>query len=106
VTVTASGAGGILADIPVTAGAVYLLRPDIAAASPAHVLSVAERSDGRMARTSAVRLAGEDWFPAGTIVRPRTDNVRVHLYSDTGTKFSVRSVDLIALIEARATAEP
>jgi 4-amino-4-deoxy-L-arabinose transferase-like glycosyltransferase len=103
VHVQASGAGGIVADIPVEAGATYLLKPAVTAVAPGHVLAIAEMADGRVARRRGSRLAAEGWFPAGAIVQPGSDTLRVHLYADTGTQFSVRSVDLIALIAEQRT---
>jgi hypothetical protein len=104
--VRASGAGGLVVDIPVKPGATYRLKPGVTAVGPGHVLTVGQVSDGRIIGSRGMPLTAERWFPSGTIVQPETDTIRLYLYADAGTDFSTRGIDLISLLEDRGALQP
>jgi hypothetical protein len=96
--VSAPGGGGIYADLPVTAGATYLLKADVNNVSANDLLSVHEIGpDGKAVRSQWLKLSGSHWFPSGTVIRPSTNSVRVYLYSESATRFNIRALDFIHL---------
>jgi hypothetical protein len=98
--VSAPSGGGIYADVPVTPGTAYLLRADVAGVSAADLVSLHEMGpDDRPTRSQWLKLSDDDWFPSGTIVRPSTSSIRIYVYSESATDFSIGSLQLIRLTE-------
>jgi 4-amino-4-deoxy-L-arabinose transferase-like glycosyltransferase len=96
--VSASAGGGIYADVPVEAGAGYLLRADVDGATGSDLISIHELSAaGNPIRSRWVKLAASDWFPSGTVVHPSTSSLRIYVYSETRTDFHLKSIELIRL---------
>jgi 4-amino-4-deoxy-L-arabinose transferase-like glycosyltransferase len=93
--ITGRHGGGIYADLPVTPNATYLLKVNVDDVSASDLLSIHEVDGaGRPVRSRWARLSDSDWFPSGTVIRSPASSVRVYLYSDGPTDFSVTSVEL------------
>jgi hypothetical protein len=104
-----SGQGaGIYGDVRVEPGVSYVVETDVDRARPGDWLALYPvLSDGRLGRGRWISLTASSWFPTGTIVMQSQPMLRLYVYSDSATDFSVRSVRVSRLVdETAATIRP